>query len=59
MSRLAHTTAGAPGMEAERRELADIAQHEIREAHRIQAQLRCSWDEALRLAYQQTRKENA
>lgn len=59
MTRLAHATAGAPGLDAERRELADIAQHEVAEAHRIQAQTGCSWDEALRLAYQRTRKESA
>jgi hypothetical protein len=59
MSILAHATAGAQSLELERRALADIAQHEIKEARRIQEQLRCSWTEALRLAYQHIRKESA
>jgi hypothetical protein len=59
MTRLAHATAGAPGLDAEKRELADIAQHEIAEARRIQTQTGCSWTEALRLAYQHIRKESA
>jgi hypothetical protein len=51
MSRLAHATYAAPGFAAEKRAQAAQAQHEIREAKRIQAQTGCSWTEALRLAY--------
>jgi hypothetical protein len=58
VSRLAHATAGAPDLDAEKRALADLAQHEIAEARRIQAQLNCTWTEALRIAYQNNRKEN-
>jgi hypothetical protein len=57
MSLLAHATAA--GLDAEKRALKDLAQHEIAEARRIQEQLRCSWDEALRIAYQNNRKENS
>lgn len=59
MTLLAHLTAGAPGLDAERRALQDLAQHEIAEARRIQEQLKCSWDEALRIAYHNNRKENS
>lgn len=59
MTLLAHATAGAPDLDAEKRALADIAQHEIREAHRIQAELKCTWDEALRIAARNIRKDSA
>ena len=59
MSLLAHATAGTSNMDAEKRALADIAQHEIQEAKRIQQQTGCSWNEALRLAYQNIRKDSA
>lgn len=50
MSILAHTTAAAHGLEAERRAIDATAQWEARRAKIIQAQTHCSWDEALRLA---------
>jgi len=50
MSRLAHATAAAPGLEAERRDLDATVQWEVRRAKVIQADTHCSWDEALRLA---------
>jgi hypothetical protein len=52
MSRLAHATYSAPGFAAEKAAQAAQAQHEIREAKRIQRETGCSWSEALRLAYQ-------
>lgn len=52
MSLLAHATLGAPRMEADRRALDARIRHEVREAKRIQAEVGCSWTEALRLAYQ-------
>ncbi len=56
MSLLAHLTyathLGDREARAARRELDRHIQHEIREAKRIQAEIGCSWDEALRLAYQ-------
>jgi hypothetical protein len=60
VSLLAHATAGAAGahLERETRALADLAQHEVAEARRIQAQTGCTWTEALRIAYQNNRKEN-
>lgn len=48
MSRLAHATYGAPGFEAEKRAAAIQAQHEIKEAKRIQQQTGCTWSDALR-----------
>lgn len=57
MSALAHTTYAAPGFEAEKRALAAQAQHEIREARRVQAQTGCTWTEALRIA-RNNHKEN-
>lgn len=50
MSLLAHAVYGAPGFEAEKRDLDKRIQAEIREAHRIQEQTNCSYEEALRIA---------
>lgn len=50
MSFLPHTTYAAPRFEAAKRNLDRAIQDEIKEAKRIQAQVGCSWNEALRLA---------
>jgi hypothetical protein len=57
VSVLAHATYAAPGFDAEKRSLAAQAQREIVEAKRVQAQLGCTWTEALRIAHQ-PKKEN-
>lgn len=53
MSRLAHATYAAPGldMRARRKAMAPQIQREVVEAKRIQQQTGCTWTEALRLAY--------
>lgn len=56
MSTLEHATYVAPGFDQEKRELGAIIQHEIIEAKRIQQETGCSWNEALRLAYQRGRE---
>jgi hypothetical protein len=53
MSKLAHATYAAPGFAAEKKVLAEQAQHEVREAKRIQQQTGCTWTEALRLAHKE------
>jgi hypothetical protein len=55
MSILAHAVYGVRNFGAEKRTLNATIQHEIREAKRIQAQVNCTWAEALRLA----RKESS
>ena len=50
MSLLAHTTYGARGFAAEKRNLDKRIQAEIMEAKRIQKAAGCTWSEALRLA---------
>jgi hypothetical protein len=50
MSLLAHAALGTSGMEPEKKEQADQAQLEIRNARALQAQTGCSWTEALKQA---------
>jgi len=50
MSRAAHATVAASGLEALRKALDSQIQAEVREAKRTQAATGCTWSEALRLA---------
>jgi hypothetical protein len=50
MSLLADAMRAARGLEAERRNLDREIRDEVAEARRIQAQLSCSWADALQIA---------
>lgn len=50
MSALAHATFGAPGFEREKRDLRRTVAARTVEAKRIQAERKCSFAEAMRLA---------
>lgn len=50
MSILAHAIYAAPRFERAKKNLDAHIQYEIEEAKRIQAQVKCSWSEALRIA---------
>lgn len=59
MSLLAHSTFGAPGFKAEKRDLDKRIQFEAREARRLQRELGCTRTEALRLAAKLPMKEQS
>lgn len=50
MSALAHAVFGAPGFEHEKQDLYRLVAVRIAEAKRIQAERKCSFAEAMRLA---------